>query len=255
VGTSNVLSAAAARSLRVIHTSTTATIGPTREPRNLDEASPTVALDFDCAYVETKRRAEAIALSYARDGHDVVVLNPGVVLGPDDVGATSTQIVLGYLTGRLRMHLDGGASFCDVRDVAAAYVNALQRGRRGQRYLLGGHNCSHAELQAMLQRLTDLPASRPLPRAAADWLASWSDAGSRWLRHPLEDFNPGVVAWGSLFNYCDSGKAERELGYHPRPLTQTLTDTIASHLRRGAAPASTDQLRRLLCGISPVGAH
>ncbi|HXK17527.1 MAG TPA: NAD-dependent epimerase/dehydratase family protein [Polyangiaceae bacterium] len=251
VGTTNVLTAAAARSIRVIHTSTTASIGPTREPRNLDEAAPAATLDFECAYVTSKRRAEAIALSYARDGLDIVVLNPGVVLGPGDFGATSTQIVLGYLTGQLRFHLRGGASFCDVRDVANAYVSALERGRKGERYLLAGNNRSHAELQAELQLLTGLAPSLPLPQPTADLLARWSSATARLFRHPLEDFNPAVVGWGSLFNYCDSSKAERELGYRARPLTHTLIDTITSHLQRGAAAARTDKLRQLLQAAEP----
>jgi dihydroflavonol-4-reductase len=245
-GTSNVLSAAAARGLRVLFTSSTACIGPTRAPLVLDESAPASKLDFDSPYVESKRRAEAIALSHARDGQDVVVLNPGVTLGPDDDGATSTQLVLGYLTGQLRLHLPGGAAFCDVRDVAAAYAAALARGRKGERYVLAGANLSHAQLQAELCELTDLQRSQPLPRALASWLALWSEASAQLVAHPFEQFNSAVVSWGSLFNYCSSAKAERELGYRPRPFQETLAATIGSHLERGAAPASTAKLRQLL---------
>jgi dihydroflavonol-4-reductase len=250
-GTRNVLEVAASRGARVLHTSTIGTIGPTSDPRVLDESAPPAPLSFDYPYAASKRASESLALDYAVRGADVVVLNPGIVLGPGDPNYSSTRFVLHYLRRELWMHLGGGASFADVRDVSAAYVGALARGRRGERYVLAGMNCAYREVQAELTLLTGLHRSAPMPRPFADWLALWSEAGAAFARHPFEDFNLGVVRWASLYNYCSARKAEQELGYRSRPLQETLADTVVDHLRRGAAQPTTPELRTLLArGVS-----
>lgn len=253
VGTENVLRLAASAGARVIHTSTTGTIGPTSSPLQLDEAAPHLPLLFDYPYADSKRQAEDLALAFARRGHDVVVLNPGIILGPGDVHYASTEIILRYLRGEPALHLCGGSSFCDVRDVASAYVNAIERGQSGQRYILAGTNRSYAELMGQLQHLTGLAHSQLVPRLFAEWGGYVSELQSLIGPHPFESVNLSVVRWGSLFNYCSSNKAERELGYHRRDLSETLVDTIGDHLSRGAARASTSQLRALLARIQQRG--
>jgi len=245
-GTRNVLQAAASRGVRVVHTSSIATIGPTAEPRTLDEGAPSVPLAFDYAYAVSKRQSEELALSHARQGLDVVVLNPGIVLGPGDVNYGSTLFILHYLRRELWAHLGGGASFADVRDVACAYVTALDRGRSGERYVLAGMNRSFGEVQEDLRRITGLHRSAPLPQPLAEWMALWSQVGAALGRHPFEAFNAPVVRWGSLFNYCSSRKAETEIGYRTRDFSTTLTDTVVDHIRRGAARATTIELQGLL---------
>jgi dihydroflavonol-4-reductase len=245
-GTRNVLDVGASRGLRILHTSTIATIGPTPDARALDEIAAPIPLSFDYPYATSKRQSESLALEYAGRNVDVVVLNPGIILGPGDVKYSSTQFVLRYLRRELWMHLSGGASFADVRDVAAAYVGALSRGRRGERYVLAGMNHTYRELQEELRRLTGLHPSAPMPRPLADWFALWSEAGAAFARHPFEEFNLSVVRWASLFNYCSARKAEQELGYRSRPFSDTLADTIVDHLRRGAAQPTTRELESLL---------
>ncbi|HEY3593058.1 MAG TPA: NAD-dependent epimerase/dehydratase family protein, partial [Polyangiaceae bacterium] len=146
-GARNVFEEAMNRGIRVLHTSTIATIGPTPGPTPLDESAPEVPLAFDYPYAETKRRAEALAFDYLARGLDVVILNPGILFGPGDVHYTSTQFVLRYLRRQVWMHLAGGASFGDVRDVAAAYAPALTRGRAGERYILAVMNRTYRDLQ------------------------------------------------------------------------------------------------------------
>jgi dihydroflavonol-4-reductase len=245
-GTRNVLEAAAAKGARVLHTSTIATLGPTSDERALDESSPEIPLSFDYPYADSKRQSEKLALDFHARGLNVVVLNPGILFGPGDVHYTSTQFVLRYLRREVWSYLAGGASFGDVRDVAAAYIGALERGRSGERYVLAGMNRSYRALQDELSRLTGLHRSAPMPRPVAEWFALWSQVGSTFGRHALEEFNLSVVRWASLFNYCSSRKAMNELGYRTRDFSQTLTDTIADHLCRGAAPATTFELKRLL---------
>jgi dihydroflavonol-4-reductase len=245
-GTRNVLDAAARREIRVLHTSSIACVGPTLEPRVLNEEAPGTPLSFSFPYVESKRASEALALSYAARGQDVVVLNPGSVMGPGDPNFGSTELPLRYLRGELRMYPRGGMSFCDVRDIAEAYVAALDRAPSGERYILAGINLTYREVQEELQRLTGLHRSLPLPRGVAELAAFWSEVGAILWQHPFENFNQAAVRWGSLYHYCSSEKAARHLGYRSRDFSETLADTIADHLHRRAAPASTERLVALL---------
>jgi dihydroflavonol-4-reductase len=245
-GTRNVLEAAGAKRIRVLHTSSIACMGPTFEPRLLDETTPGTPLAFDFPYVESKRESEQLALSYAEDGLDVVVLNPGSVMGPADPYYGSTELPLRYLRGELRMYPRGGMSFCDVRDVAAAYVAALDRAVSGERYILAGVNFSYREVQDELQRLTGLHRCLALPIGVGQAAALWSDIGAIFWRHPFENLNQAVVQWGSMFHYCSSEKAQRDLGYRTRDFSETLAHTIVDHLQRGGAHAATAELRELL---------
>lgn len=241
-----VLDLAMRHRIRMLHTSSIATIGPTAAPQALDESSAAVPLNFDYPYAMSKRQSESLALEYCQRGADVVVLNPGILFGPGDVKYTSTQFILRYLRRELWMHLPGGASFADVRDVARAYVAALERGRPGERYILAGINRRYQELQAELRRLTGLHGSAPLPQPVAEWFAFWSQLSATFWRHPFEELNTSVVRWASLFNYCSAARAESELGFRAREFSSTLVDTIVDHLRRGAARPSTAELRSLL---------
>ncbi len=245
-GTRNVLEAAAARSLRVLVTSSSCAFGPTPGPRELDERAAAAPLDFSCPYVESKRAADELALAYAARGVDVVSLYPGVTLGPGDPGFGSTQLIRRYLRGELRFYLLGGACYCDARDVASAYVAALTRARSGGRYILGGSNRSHRELFDELQRVTGLHRCAPVPTLLAGWFALWSRASAAFVNHPYRDFDPAVVRWGALYNFCSSERAEEELGFRSRPLRETLRDTVRDHLRRKVAHPRTTALRELL---------
>ena len=235
-GTRNVLEAAAARGLRVLHTSSIGTIGLTREPIAVSESTNGPGrVHLRYPYVESKRQSEQLALQYAREGLDVSVLLPGNVLGPGDVYCTSTRLVRGYLDGRMRFYLRGGLSFADVRDVAVAYVVALEQARRGESYLLAGVNLSYRELLDQLGQLTRLPRALPAPWPLAELSAMWSEYASLYWEHPFEELNNSVIQYGNLYNYCDCSKAARELCFQNRPFTNTLQDTIADLRSRPAS--------------------
>jgi dihydroflavonol-4-reductase len=245
-GSRNVLEAAWARGLRVVFTSSIATLGASSAPILRDERSWIGAAVPGSVYVESKRVSEELALSLATRGLDVVVLNPGNALGPGDSSFTSTKFVLSYLQGRLRFHLGGGISFCDVRDVAAAYVAALTRGRAGERYILAGMNLTYEQLLAELWRLTGLYQAMPLPWPVARGFGYWSELAALLFEHPFEDLNLSVVSHAELFTFADVSKAARALDYRLRDFRSTLRDTLVDHLARGAAPVTTPQLQALL---------
>jgi dihydroflavonol-4-reductase len=211
---------------RVVVTSSVAGIGPVPRGEVGSEDDPYRGEGLGLTYPDTKHEGEVEALAAGeRLGIDVVVVNPSYVLGVpidrDQPGETSTRIVGNYLRGRLPAVVDGGSTIVDVRDVADGHVAAAERGRPGERYVLGGHCSTWPEI---LARVADLSGVHyPLlvipPEMGA--LARRAEA----LRLPLAISAEAIVLMGQNWNYS-SAKAERELGYAPRPFDDVLRDTI-----------------------------
>ena len=234
-GTRNVLEVAAARGLRVLHTSSIATVGFSDTPALLDEWSrPRAGEVIHSSYFASKVAAEDVALSIARDGADVVVLNPGLLLGPGDLHLSSTRFVHGFLTRQAMFYTAGGVSLGDVRRVAAIYPVALRRGVRGERYLLAGVNRSYREIYQELSRVARLPAF-PMPTILAQWWALVSDSAALLVPHPFEEVSLGAIAYSTCFNFCDCSKAREVLGYEPGGFESLIAETVADHLARQAA--------------------
>ena len=242
-GAKTVLGAALEKGVkRAVYTSSIAAIGATAEPVLQDEGSP-----WDCGwtgqqYTIAKKRAEEAVEELARKGLPVVIVNPGTILGPGDVYQSSTRLLREFVSGRVKYVTSGGTSFCDVREVAAAHVAALTRGKVGERYILGGQNFSYLECFETTASLAGLekPGRVPYPIA---WLVGFvSEALSRVVEHSFEDANLAVIRFGTLYGYCDVRKAQKELGYTVRPFEETVRDTLIDHVRRGIVAASTPEL-------------
>jgi dihydroflavonol-4-reductase len=249
-GSRRVLAAAVRRGVRVLHTSSIATLGLTASPVVLDESSSAPADAGGVPYVSSKIEAERLALDLAARGADVVVLNPGILMGAGDVHLTSTRSIVACLQAPLLFYPAGGASLGHVAEVAAAYVAALERGQSGQRYLLAGSNVSYRDLMLAVARLGGKPAPLPLPPLVARWWAAASATSSRFAPHPFEEFNPGIAAYTRLYNYCDCGKAERELGFKVTGLERMLRETVIDLLSRGLVAASTPELWAMRVGAA-----
>ncbi|MEZ0229118.1 MAG: NAD-dependent epimerase/dehydratase family protein [Planctomycetota bacterium] len=251
-GTRTVLDAAAARpGLRVVYTSSVATIGATETPSLQTESSPWRSGD-GYQYIDAKRRAEEFVLQHAQRGLDVVILNPGMVLGPGDIYLGSTRVVLEFLKGRLGWITDGGISFCDVRDVAKAHVAALTKGKRGERYIVASMNQTLYDALATIARLSGKRPARRAPWALVWLAASFSELLSVFREHSLEELNRPVARYSRLFNWTDSAKASRELGYSIRPFEDSVRDTIQDFLARGLIEADTPELRALAERAAPA---
>jgi dihydroflavonol-4-reductase len=248
-GTRTVLAAAARRpELRVVYTSTIATIGATHRPRALDEHATYNMAGTGYAYADSKKAAEDIALTHARGGMNLIVLCPGTIFGPGDVYITSTRYVLEYLRGRNRFAVAGGLSFGDVREIARAHVAALTKGRAGERYIVAGQNRSHAEALDVLYRVTGLYRPVRLPHAVFWTAALVSEAAARVRRHGLEELNRGVVKWARRYAFMDSGKARRELDYVVRPFDESVRDTVRDFVQRGLVLTTTSALAGMMPG-------
>ena len=146
-GTRNLLEAARAAGVeRVVYTSTVGAIGIPRNGLG-DEATPVSLADMGGDYKRSKFLAEQVALEFARDGLNVVIVNPTAPMGDHDFKPTPTgQIVLDFLNGALPAYIDTGLNVVDARDAAEGHWLACQRGRSGERYILGSENLTLAEI-------------------------------------------------------------------------------------------------------------
>jgi dihydroflavonol-4-reductase len=207
---------------RIVHVSTTAAVGASREPVVLDERASWNLYPLGIEYVNSKHEAEERAHTAARAGMPVVVVNPGAMFGPRLSGKPPSATIERIRAGATRWVPPGGTSVCDVEDVARACAAALERGRAGERYILGGHNLTWGELYAGVARLLGVRApSRTVPRAALGPLALCASALDL-LRLARPPWTPEVLRTWGWYSYVDSSKAERELGYEIRPLEQVL---------------------------------
>jgi dihydroflavonol-4-reductase len=221
-----VEAAAAERVRRVVVTSSVAGIGPAPPDRPGTEDDVYRSGGLGLTYPDAKHEGESEALAAgARLGVEVVVVNPAYVFGsPIDrsqPGETSSRMIGNYLRGRLPAVVDGETNVVDVRDVAKGHLRAAERGRAGERYVLGGHDVRWVDL---LERVAELSGVHHpvvvLPPETAT-LARVAEAMGIPALIPAEAF--ALMAQNWRFS---SAKARRELGYRPRTLDRTLRDTI-----------------------------
>ena len=214
----------------VVVTSSVGGVGPSMHGKLGREVDVYRGGGLGLTYVDSKHEGELEALAAgARCGIDVVVVNPSYVLGvPVDrsqPGETSTRMVGNYLRGRLPAIVDGYTNIAHVEDVAAGHLLAAERGRPGERYILGGDNVAWVEL---IERVAKLSGIRhPLlviPPELAEALASAGAVSGGRLISP-EAFSLMAQDWR-----YSSEKAKRELGYKPRRLAPTLRETVDWYL-------------------------
>lgn len=232
-GTRRLLHAAKAAGVRrVLLASTSGTIALSREPEPIpDETWPyPVDLCGSWPYYLSKIYQEKLALDLApKLGLELVVVNPSLLLGPGDRRGSSTTDVRKFLCGELPVVPPGGISFVDARDVAATCLVAMERGRSGARYLLGGPNWTFSEFLGRLSRSSKVEA--PWLRLPARWNSPLTRAvraldhvyRHRGYRSPVDRIS---FEMAQLYWYCDSSLARRELGFSPRDPAETLDDTI-----------------------------
>lgn len=231
-GTARLLEASIrAEAGRFVHTSSFVAWGfPAGE---FDENSPRDASHDWINYVRTKHLSECVVLDAASSGQiDAVVLNPANVLGPGDWRNWSRLFRL-IQQGKLPGAPPGGGSFCDVREVARAHLAAFDRGRSGRKYLLGGPFGRYLEVI----RLGGDALGKPVPaRPTPAWLMrAVGRIGS--LRGAMSRSEPDLTPEGAAIVCseirCNSGRAERELGYRSPPLDEMVRDTVAWMKSRG----------------------
>jgi dihydroflavonol-4-reductase len=248
LATRATLLAAKARGLRkIVVTSSTTAVGATREPVEMDESFP-FNRDNSAPYVEAKRAGEQVALEMAAAGLPVVVVNPSTILGPGDYKPTpSGDLVLTFLRWNMPFGFPctpGGFAVVDVDDVALGHIAAMERGRVGERYILGGTNATVREVLSTLAEITGLrgPGRELSPGMIVAGGAISEVLGALGVMTPQLTYKfardyVGAYVWVS------SKKAEAELGYTHRPRRATLARAVRFFLQNRMVPEA--QLAKL----------
>ncbi|MEP6850791.1 MAG: NAD-dependent epimerase/dehydratase family protein [Acidobacteriota bacterium] len=209
--------------------SSSGTIAVSEDDQIFDETFPQPVEVFSrWAYYASKYYQERAAIeNFDGEGRRLVIMNPSLLLGPDDERLSSTKPVLDFLVRKIPYSPGGGLSFVDVRDAAAAFIAALEKGRHQEKYLLGSANMTFADFFGRLERLSGVRAPMmKVPKKLAV-------AGSSFIESLFKNWGRSApvasheVEQAEHFWYFDSTKAKEELRFAPRDPQETLNDTIA----------------------------
>lgn len=208
--------------------SSSGTSAITEDGEIVDETYPQpVEILSKWAYYASKYYQEKTALRAFQDkGERLVMLNPSLLLGEGDERLSSTKIVLEFMAKKFPYTPSGGVNFVDARDAATAFLNALDKGRHQERYLLGAVNWTVSEFFGRLERLSGVSAPMfKVPKSVAVFGSSLISNIYKNFEKPAP-FEASEVEMGEYFWYFDSTKAEEELGFTTRDPMETLQDTI-----------------------------
>ena len=224
-GTRAILEAARKnRVRRVVYTSSVATMGFTSNGQSADETSPVSLDNMIGPYKRSKFMAEQVAIEAARAGQDVVIVNPSTPVGERDIKPTPTgRIVVDFLKKKFPAYVDTGLNLVDVKECARGHIAALEKGRRGERYILGGENLTLKQILDKLAAITGLPSPTvrvPYVLALVTGVVDEIVTGRIRGKEPRATID--AVRMGRKKMFVSSGKAERELGWKRAPVDDAL---------------------------------
>lgn len=212
----------------LILASSSGTIAVSEDEQVVDETYPQpIEVISQWAYYASKYYQERTALEiFDGDGRKLVILNPTLLLGPDDERLSSSKIVLDFLARKIPYCPSGGLSIVDARDAAAAFINALDKGEHQEKYLLGSANLTFAEFFGRIERLSGVAAPvLKMPKKLAVGGSSFIESVFKnWGK--VSPVASKEVEQAEHFWYFDSSKAIESLGFEPRDPQETLNDTI-----------------------------
>jgi len=237
-GTRALLEAARKNSVRrVVYTSSVATMGFTSNGTVADEDSPVSLANMIGHYKRSKFMAEQIALEAGRSGQDVVVVNPSTPVGEMDIKPTpSGRIIVDFLKRKFPAYVDTGLNLVDATECARGHISALEKGRSGLRYVLGGENLTLKQILDKLAAITGLPSPRikvPYVMALATGVVDEIVTGRIRGREPRATID--AVRMGRKKMFVSSGKAERELGWRIVPVDAALRRAVTWFKANGYA--------------------
>lgn len=238
-GTRRILRAAADAGVgRVVYTSTVGALGIPPGGGAGTEETPVSLADMVGDYKRSKFLAEEVAREFARQGLPVVIVNPSTPVGPGDIKPTPTgQMIVDFLRGRMWAYLPTGLNLADVDDVAAGHLLAAERGRVGERYILGGRNLTLREIFELLGRITGI---RPPRLKVSAGLILPLARLSEWIADHLTDRPPMIpvdaVRMAQKTMFFDGRKAIRALGLPQSPVDDALARAVRWFREKGYAP-------------------
>ena len=224
-GTRNILAAARERGVRrVVYTSSVATMGFGNNGGLTDEHAPVTLSNMIGDYKRSKFIAEQLVIEAARQGQNVVMVNPTTPIGERDIKPTPTgQIVVDFLRRKFPAYVDTGLNLVDVLDCAEGHLLAMEKAIPSERYILGGENLSLKQILDKLAAITGLSSPRiqlPYAMAYATGVVDTLVTGKLRRREPRVTLDAVRMGRKKMFVTC--AKAERELGWHPGPIDGAL---------------------------------
>ena len=213
---------------RILYTSSVATMGFGSNGTLADENSPVSLADMIGPYKRSKFMAEQVAFEAARSGVDVVVVNPTTPIGERDLKPTPTgRIVVDFLKRKFPAYVDTGLNLVDATECARGHIQAFEKGRTGERYILGGENLTLKQILDRLAAITGLPSPRvklPYVFALAAGVVDETVTGRILGKEPRATID--AVRMGRKKMFITSAKAERELGWKPVPVDGALRRSV-----------------------------
>lgn len=213
---------------KVVYTSSLSAIGIKPGEEISDETTPFNQYDAT-PYVLSKYLSQQEALTFARNGLNLTVVNPAFPFGPGDIAPTPTgDIIISMAKGMTRLKLPGGFNVVDVRDVAAGHILAAEKGKQGEMYILGNENLSAEQFCKLVTEVEGKKPERMIPVSApvlegtalvAEWVA-------KNITHQKPPISVGAVRYGAQHIYMDVSKAKNELGYTPRNVRESVRDSL-----------------------------
>ena len=239
-GTVAILNAAQQNGIkRVVYTSSVATMGFGNSSALTDESTPVSLADMIGHYKKSKFLAEQKVLQAAREGVNVVIVNPTTPVGEQDIKPTPTgRIIVDFLKRNFPAYVETGLNLVDVHDVALGHVAAFERAVPGKRYILGGENLTLKQILDKLAAITGLPSPTiKLPYSVAFAAAIFDTAFTGMLlgREPRATID--AVRMGRKLMFVSSAKAERELNWRAAPVEDALHRAAAWFVDHGYAPS------------------
>ena len=228
-GTRTLLEAARKNDVRrVVYTSSVATMGFTSNGSPADEESPVSLADMIGHYKRSKFMAEQVAMEAGRTGMHVVAVNPTTPIGEQDIKPTPTgRIVVDFLKRKFPAYVETGLNLVDVKECARGHVAALEKGKSGERYILGGENLTLKQILDKLGEITGLPSpSVKLPYffAFATGVVDELITGRLLGGDPRATID--TVRMGKKMMFASSAKAQRELGWKTVPVDNALRRAV-----------------------------
>lgn len=230
-GSVNVVNAAADAGIRrIVYASTSGTVAVSKAPNFVGtDSSPYASLLVrPWPYYLTKIEAERAARDRARVRHlELVSMRPSLILGPGDVRLSSSRTIYDFLRRAIPVVPPGGLSIVDVRDAANAFIAAEKMGKPDATYLLGSANLDFKEFFQALTAVSGVasPTTR-VPQPLSMLTAHASVAFSKLLGKEFPSLDPVAVEMAAHFWYLDSSSARADLGFNPRPIAETLRDSV-----------------------------
>jgi dihydroflavonol-4-reductase len=239
-GTVAVIEAAQAAGVRrTVYCSSVATLGFGYDRKSVTEETPVHEADMIGHYKRSKYLAERKAVELAAKGAEVVIVNPSTPIGEQDIKPTPTgRIVLDFLLGNFPAYMETGMNLVDVHDVARGHLLAFEKGRRGERYILGGENLTLKQVLDILGDLTGLKSpTMKVPHGVAMAFAAFDQTFNGYFRNREPRATIEEVRMGKKFMWVSSAKAERELGYTHGEAREALGRAARWFVEKGYAPA------------------